>query len=233
MSNQSVQSKLILHVLRLRQAEVRNVLAASQGQDAEAVILDRATCVHVEKVLYWEYLAEPDIQALKKEVWERAHRLADERRTSGQRPSPKDLFERSMKSYWKTTVFNRYGGEIWLLTLIATGRMHPISVKIVNDIFAQRIRDQAGREPVSDPRRPSHRHKPMPRRKAKSESCSTRRFAPAGSGTRPGLLTNSGRGTMMLGGMRPGRRNRGNRQDASAIATRSGSAGNPPSCRGQ
>ena len=25
-----------------------------------------------------------------------------------------------MKSYWKTTVFNRYGGEMWLYTLIAT-----------------------------------------------------------------------------------------------------------------
>ena len=25
-----------------------------------------------------------------------------------------------MKSYWKTSVFNRYGGEMWLYTLIAT-----------------------------------------------------------------------------------------------------------------
>ena len=62
-----------------------------------------------------------------------------------------------MRSYWKTTVFNRYGGEIWLLTLIGTGRVHAVSVKIVNDIFAERIREDAERgggerEPVCDKR---------------------------------------------------------------------------------
>ena len=48
-------------------------------------------------------------------------------------------------------MFNRFGGEIWLSTLIATGRVHSISVKIVNDIFAERIRE-AEREPTCDPR---------------------------------------------------------------------------------
>ena len=39
------------------------------------------------------------------------------------------------------------------MTLIATGRVHPVSVQIVNDIFAETIRENAGREPVSDPER--------------------------------------------------------------------------------
>ena len=86
-------------------------------------------------------------------MWKRAERLADERRTKRQRSSTKDLYQRSIRSYWKSTVFNRYGGEIWLLTLIATGRVHAVSVQIVNDIFAERIREEAEREPVSDPRR--------------------------------------------------------------------------------
>ena len=81
-----------------------------------------------------------------------AGRLADERRAEGQRSSARELYQRSMRSHWKTTVFNRYGGEIWLLTLIATGRVHASSVKIVNDIYADKIREDAGREPVSDPR---------------------------------------------------------------------------------
>ena len=55
-----------------------------------------------------------------------AGRLADERRAEGQRSSTGEMYQRSMRSYWKTTVFNRYGGEIWLFTLIATGRVHPI-----------------------------------------------------------------------------------------------------------
>ena len=50
-----------------------------------------------------------------------------------------------------TTVFHRYGGEVWLFTLIATGRVHAESVRIVNEIYEERIREQAGREPVSDP----------------------------------------------------------------------------------
>ena len=36
--------------------------------------------------------------------------------------------------------------------MIATGRVHAVSVEIVNDIFAQKIREEASREPVSDPR---------------------------------------------------------------------------------
>ena len=56
-----------------------------------------------------------------------------------------------MRSYWKSTVFNRYGGEMWLFTLIATGRVHVASVEIVNEIIAARIREEAKREPVSDP----------------------------------------------------------------------------------
>ena len=97
--------------------------------------------------------AGPDTETLRDDVWKRAERLAGERRTQRQRSSTKDLYQRSMRSYWKSTVFNRYGGEIWLLTLIGTGRVHAVSVQIVNDIFAERIREEAEREPVSDPRR--------------------------------------------------------------------------------
>ena len=49
--------------------------------------------------------------------------------------------------------FNRYGGEVWLSTLIATGRVHTVSVQIVNEIVAERIREDAEREPTSDPER--------------------------------------------------------------------------------
>ena len=115
--------------------------------------MDRGACFRVEKLLYLEYVKEPETQALTQEVWQRALNSAQKRRSEGQRASAKDFYERSLKSYWKTAVFNRYGGEIWLLTLIGTGRVHAVSVQIVNDIFAERIREEAEREPVSDPRR--------------------------------------------------------------------------------
>ena len=150
-TSRAYQYETILRVLKLRQEEVLKVRAVSQGQAEEAIILDRGACFRIDKVLYLEYLGEPDMQKLKSEVWDRAKRLAGERRASRQRTSSKDVYDRSMRSYWKTTVFNRYGGEIWLFTLIAMGRLHPISVGIVNEIFARRIRDQAEREPVSEP----------------------------------------------------------------------------------
>ena len=152
-SRKSWQIDSILHVLSLRQAEVRRRPAPSQGQDEEAVILDKGACFRVDKSLYQEYLQEPETRTLTTKVWLRAVDLAYERRAQGQRSSNKELFDRSMRSYWKTTVFNRYGGEIWLSTLIATGRVHHVSVEIVNDIFAERIREKAEREPISDPTR--------------------------------------------------------------------------------
>ena len=150
-SKRSWLNASIKHVLSLRQEEVRRAPASSQGQDAEAVILDKGARFRVEKVLYNEYLRETETQELAQQVWERAVRSAEERRALGERSSAKDLYERSMRSYWKTTVFNRYGGEVWLSTLIATGRVHAISVQIVNEIYAERIRAQAGREPMTDP----------------------------------------------------------------------------------
>ena len=150
-SRESWQTESILHVLSLRLAEMRQNPAPSQGQDEEAVILDKGVCFRVEKTLYQEYLQEPETRTRSPAVWQRAECLANGRRAEGQRSSAKELYERSMRSYWKTTVFNRYGGEIWLFTLIATGRVHLVSVQIVNDIFAERIREEAKREPVSDP----------------------------------------------------------------------------------
>ena len=59
------QHHSILHVLHLRQAAVRqHSPASSQGQSEEAVILDREACFRVEKILYQEYLQEPETQAL-------------------------------------------------------------------------------------------------------------------------------------------------------------------------
>ena len=149
-TRRSWQTASITRVLVLRQEEVRRAPAPSQGQDDEAVILDKGARSRIEKILYQEYLEEPETQERVQEVWERAVRLATERKAAGQRASAHDLFERSMRSYWKTTVFHRYGGDVWLQTLIATGRVHAVSVGIVNEIYAQRMRD-AGREPVSDP----------------------------------------------------------------------------------
>ena len=148
----AVQHDSILHVLELRQAAVRqHSPASSEGQSEEAVILDREACLRVEKILYEEYLEEPETRALKGEVWQRAVRSAAIRRRETGHASAKEFYNRSMRSYWRNVVFDRYGGEIWLLTLIATGRVHSISVDIVNDIFAQRIREKARREPVRDP----------------------------------------------------------------------------------
>ena len=150
-TRRSWQSNNITHVLALRQAEVRRAPAPSQGQDDEAVILDKGARFRVEKILYQEYLEEPETRERVQLVWERAVRLANERKAAGQRASAQEMFDRSMRSYWKTTVFHRFGGEVWLHTLIATGRVHAVSVGIVNEIYAQRMRDEAGRDPVSDP----------------------------------------------------------------------------------
>ena len=76
MSRASWQTASILHVLSLRQAEVRKRLAPSQGQDEEAVILDKGARSRVEKILYQEYLQEPETQTLSPEVWQRAPRLS-------------------------------------------------------------------------------------------------------------------------------------------------------------
>ena len=146
------QHDSILHVLHLRQAAVRqHSPASSEGQSEEAVILDREACLRVERILYQEYLEEPETQALQPQVWQRAMDSAAKRREETGRASAKEFYNRSMRSYWRNVVFDRYGGEIWLLTLIATGRVHPISVRIVNRIFAERIHEKAGRAPVSDP----------------------------------------------------------------------------------
>ena len=60
MSRTSWQTASLLHVLSLRQAEVRQSPAPSQGQDEEAVILDKGACFRAEKILYQEYLQEPE-----------------------------------------------------------------------------------------------------------------------------------------------------------------------------
>ena len=86
-SGTSWQNASILHVLSLRQAEVRRRLAPSQGQDEEAVILDKGACFRVEKILYQEWLGEPDTRIRIEEVWKRAKCSAEERRAKGKRTS--------------------------------------------------------------------------------------------------------------------------------------------------
>ena len=52
--------------------------------------------------------------------------MAQQRQAAGQCANAKDLY-----------------GEVWLFTLIATGRVHAESVRIVNEIYEERIREQA------------------------------------------------------------------------------------------
>ena len=133
-TRRSWQSASIAHVLALRQDAVRKALASSQGRDAAAVILDRGARFRIEKILCQEWMQEPETQERAQGAWQRALRLAQQRQAAGQRANAKDLY-----------------GEVWLFTLIATGRVHAESVRIVNEIYEERIREQAGREPVSDP----------------------------------------------------------------------------------
>ena len=147
--------------------------------------MDKGACFRDEKRLQEEWLLEPETETLREDVWKRAERLADERRAEGQRSSARELYQRSMRSYWKSTVFNRYGGEVWLLTLIGTGRVHAVSVQIVNDIFAERIREEAEREPVSDPRRAQSQSKARASSQGQVKGVQhqkilIRRFSPAG-----------------------------------------------------
>ena len=141
-STQDEHSQFIMKVLWLRRDEVR--------KQNGAVFLDMATCARIERILYQEWLWEPHTQALGVRAYQNAQDMARERWARWERASPSDLYRRSMRSYWKTTVFHRYGGEIWLHTLIATGRVHATSVEIVNEVIGQRIREEAQREPVSD-----------------------------------------------------------------------------------
>ena len=123
------QNEMIKHVLALRQEEVRWALRRSSGHEdhdeeaEEAVILDKNSRSRIEKTLFDEYLKEADTKVLSRDVKRRAEELYLERKRLGQRASVCDLYDRSMKSYWRNCQFYRYGGEIWLSTLIATGRV--------------------------------------------------------------------------------------------------------------
>ena len=147
-STTSTQAENIKTVLRLRLEEISR---CQTDKDSQEVILTKDKCCRVMAKLYDNYLQQQDTQKRRQEVWERAETMAKERKRNDQRSSTTDLYKRSMRSYWKTTVFNRYGGEIWLYTLIATGRVHAISVEIVNEIIADRIRKVANREPTNNP----------------------------------------------------------------------------------
>ena len=79
------QSASIRHVLALRQDAVRKAPASSQGRDAAAVILDRGARFRIEKIIFQEWMQEPETQERAQGAWQRAGRLAQERQAAGQR----------------------------------------------------------------------------------------------------------------------------------------------------
>ena len=95
--------------------------------------------------MYDRWLQEPEAAALTRRVWERACVEATRRRRDGKRVSTGDLYNRSMRSHWKTTLFHRFGGEIWFGLLCMCGRVPLVLVEIVNDIFSERVREKEGR----------------------------------------------------------------------------------------
>ena len=144
--------EMIAHVLSKRHEEVRQVLAKKRhtGESYESVILDKHTIARVKWMLFQEWFHGPEGAVYMDRAWQRAEDTFKKRKAQGIRASISDLYKRNMDSHWKTTVFNRFGGEIWLSTLIGTGRVHAVSVEIVNDIVGEIIREKAGREPVSE-----------------------------------------------------------------------------------
>ena len=125
--------------------------AWAAGERGEEIILDMAACHHVKKTLRHEWFREPASEEIRQKAWDNALVMAQKRRRQGIRASARDCFARSMKSYWKTVVFHRYGGELWLDLLIATGRVHASVVEIVNEVITKEIRIGAERAPVRDP----------------------------------------------------------------------------------
>ena len=144
-TNLKWQRLSLSRVLYLRSKEV---LLCAHATD---VILDKTAVTRVKKTLYREWHREKSTLPLKVKVWKNAQVMAKERRRQGERASPKDCYDRSMKSYWKTVVFHRYGGEMWLDMLIATGHVNAAVVQIVNEVVANKILLVAKRAPVHDP----------------------------------------------------------------------------------
>ena len=91
MSPTSRQTSYILRVLELRQAEIRSRPASSQGQDEQAVILDKGACSRVQKILFEEYLLEPETEPLSQRVWQRAVHLARELRKRESAPATENV----------------------------------------------------------------------------------------------------------------------------------------------
>ena len=71
-TRRSWQSASIAHVLALRQDAVRKAPASSQGRDAAAVILDRGARFRIEKILFQEWMQEPETQERARGAWQRA-----------------------------------------------------------------------------------------------------------------------------------------------------------------
>ena len=50
-----------------------------------------------------------------------------------------DIYNRDLESYWKTAVFNRFGGYMWFNILSAIGHVPQSIVKIVNELIEPKI----------------------------------------------------------------------------------------------
>ena len=50
-----------------------------------------------------------------------------------------DIYNRDLQSYWKTALFNRFGGAIWFNVLSAIGHVPKTIVQIVNEIIAPKV----------------------------------------------------------------------------------------------
>ena len=135
-------------VLNLRDIELQSGCHFF-GEGPEHAILDRGARFRIDKEMFNRWLREPETTTLATRVWARARSEAERRRQEGTRSSAGDLYNRSMQSYWKTTLFNRFGGEIWFGLLCVCGRVPLVLIELVNEVFESRIREEEGRIPSS------------------------------------------------------------------------------------
>ena len=141
------RSGQVLFVLNLRARELQNGCPFF-GEGPDVILADRHARFRINRAMYERWLLEPDTVATARRVWERAREEGVRRRQEGQRVSTMDLYNRSMQSYWKSTLFHRFGGEIWFGLLSMCGRVPLVLIEIVNEIFMERIREKESRAPT-------------------------------------------------------------------------------------
>ena len=140
-SSPAEMTDFIRRVLRCRADELN-----ARGSRTYEEFLPLDAQKRIREKVESEWLQEPQTQLLSGEVWRRACATAREATERGERASPNDLYKRSMRSYWKTTVFHRFGGLPWLYALSAIGHVPASFVETYQAIIDEKIR-AAGREP--------------------------------------------------------------------------------------